>query len=77
MILGVQHFGAIPEIMVIGISTQVLPYLFLALEMLHNTSSLSQTSLPSEDNELSLVVNRLVKKIRSSKQHFMPLLVIR
>jgi len=49
-ILGVQHFGAIPEIM---------------------------TSLPTEDNNISTLVRRFVKQIRTSRQHFMPLQVIR
>lgn len=38
---------------------------------------LSQIALPSLDNGLSNMVNMLVSQIRKSRQHFMPLLVIR
>lgn len=49
-ILGVKHFGAIPETMV---------------------------SLPALENETAVLVGKLVKQVSSSRQYFMPLLVIR
>ena len=70
MIFGVQHFGAIPEIMVLAILG------YITSHPVDSPGSL-QVSLPSLDNDLSLHVGRLIKKIRSSKQHFMPLLVVR
>lgn len=61
----------------VGLAYAPCRYVQLCVTACVHFLSCVQTALPSLDNGVSNVVNMLISQIKKSRQHFMPLLVIR